>query len=467
MKSRLLIVDDEADMLRLLSRSVGKALNCHVETAASGEAALRVFAPDAFDLVLLDIRMAGMDGIAVLEEIQARAPGFTVVMMTAYGAIEVAVEALRKGAYDFITKPFDHDELIHHLGNALERGRLLQENSVLKKQVNATETFQGLVGASPVMQGIYDTIDMLSKSDLTVLITGASGTGKNLAAQALHDLSARSKGPFVRVSCPTVPENILESELFGYAKGAFTHASTDHQGLFEAADGGTIFLDEIGDIPPSIQTKLLQVLENNEFKPLGRNRTVRVNVRVMAATNRDLKEKMARGEFREDLYFRLCVVELPMPSLSQRQEDLPLLVDHFLDRYCGRYGREKKLLAPDVMPQLMAHAWKGNVRELENAVKRAVVMSTGTAITMSDLGWKPQECVAGLATDDLTTIPYRDAKESVLAQFSTRYLEKALEKSGGNVTQAAHASGMERQSFQQVMRKYGIRSDTFRKGAMN
>jgi DNA-binding NtrC family response regulator len=467
MKSRLLIVDDEADMLRLLSRSVGKALNCYVETAASGEAALRVFAPDAFDLVLLDIRMAGMGGIAVLEEIQARAPGFTVVMMTAYGAIEVAVEALRKGAYDFITKPFDHDELIHHLGNALERGRLLQENSVLKKQVNATETFQGLVGASPVMQGIYDTIDMLSKSDLTVLITGASGTGKNLAAQALHDLSARSKGPFVRVSCPTVPENILESELFGYAKGAFTHASTDHQGLFEAADGGTIFLDEIGDIPPSIQTKLLQVLENNEFKPLGRNRTVRVNVRVMAATNRDLKEKMARGEFREDLYFRLCVVELPMPSLSQRQEDLPLLVDHFLDRYCGRYGREKKLLAPDVMPQLMAHAWKGNVRELENAVKRAVVMSTGTAITMSDLGWKPQECVAGLAADDLTTIPYRDAKESVLAQFSTRYLEKALEKSGGNVTQAAHASGMERQSFQQVMRKYGIRSDTFRKGAMN
>jgi DNA-binding NtrC family response regulator len=187
----------------------------------------------------------------------------------------------------------------------------------------------------------------------------------------------------------------------------------------------------------------------------------------MAATNRDLKAKMARGEFREDLYFRLCVVELAMPSLSQRQEDLPLLVDYFLDRYCGRYGREKKLLAPDVMSQLMAHEWKGNVRELENAVKRAVVMSTGTAITMSDLGWKPQECVAGLPTDDLTTIPYRDAKESVLAQFSTRYLEKALEKSGGNVTQAAHASGMERQSFQQVMRKYSIRSDTFRKGAMN
>ena len=467
MKPRLLIVDDETDMLRLLSRSVSKALDCHVETAASGEEALRLFAPDAFDLALLDIRMSGMDGIAVLEEIQARAPGFTVIMMTAYGAIEVAVEALRKGAYDFITKPFDHDELIHHLRNALERGRLLQENRDLKKQVKATETFQSFVGASPVMQGIYDTMEMLGKSDLTVLITGPSGTGKNMAAQALHDLSARRKGPFVRVSCPTVPENILESELFGYAKGAFTHASTDHKGLFEAAHGGTIFLDEIGDIPVTIQTKLLQVLENNEFKPLGRNRTVKVDVRVLAATNRDLKEKMAQGQFREDLYYRLCVVDLPMPSLAERREDLPLLVDHFLDRYCGAYGREKKDLATDVMPQLMAHDWKGNVRELENAVKRAVVMSTGTIITLQDLGWKSQECVADLQTDDMITIPYREAKESVLAQFSTRYLQKALEKSGGNVTQAARLSGMERQSFQQVMRKYGIRSETFRKSAIN
>jgi DNA-binding NtrC family response regulator len=466
MKPRLLIVDDETDMLRLLSRTVSKALDCQVETAASGEEALRRFAPEAFDLVLLDIRMAGMDGMAVLEEIQSRAPGTTVIMMTAFGAIEVAVEALRKGAYDFITKPFDHDELIHHLRNALERGRLLQENRKLKKQVPATETFQGFVGASPVMQKVYDAIDMLSQSDLTVLITGASGTGKNLAAQALHDLSARRKGPFVRVSCPTVPENILESELFGYAKGAFTHAASDHKGLFEAAHGGTIFLDEIGDISPAIQTKLLQVLENNEFKPLGRNRTVQVDVRVLAATNCDLKDKMARGGFREDLYYRLCVVDLPMPPLSDRREDVPLLVDHFLDHCALRYGQEKKSLAPDVMPQLMDHEWKGNVRELENAIKRAVVMSAGTTINIPDLGWKTPECVAGLATDVLSDASYRDAKESVLAQFSTRYLEEALRKSGGNVTRAALASGLERQSFQQIMRKYGVRSDAFRKSAI-
>lgn len=465
MKPRLLIVDDEKDMLRLLSRSVGKALDCEVETAASGEEALRLFDPDAFDLALLDIRMAGMDGMAVLEEIQSRAPGFAVIMMTAYGAIEVAVEAIRKGAYDFITKPFDHDELVHHLRNALERGRLLKENLAFKKKAHAKETFQRFVGSSAVMQGIYDSIEMLSKSDLTVLITGASGTGKSMAAKALHEMGDRRKGPFVRVSCPTVPENILESELFGYSKGAFTHAAADHKGLFVAADGGTIFLDEIGDIPPSIQTKLLQVLENNEFKPLGQNRTVQVDVRVVAATNRDLEDKMARGEFREDLFYRLCVVDLKMPSLSERREDLPLLVDHFLDRYCGRYGRGKKPLAPDVMPQMMSHEWKGNIRELENIVKRAVVMSTGTMITLKDLGWTPQECVAALESEDLSAIPYREAKESVLAQFTTRYLETALERSSGNVTQAAKASGLERQSFQQIMRKYGILSEPFRKSA--
>ena len=466
MKPRILIVDDETDMLRLLRRSVGQALDCQITTAASGEEALRLFTPEAYDLALLDIRMAGMDGMGVLEEIQTQAPGFTVIMMTAYGAIDVAVKAIRKGAYDFITKPFDHDELIHHLRKALERGRLLQENLELKKRVDVTGTFQGFVGASPVMRTLYDTIHTLGQSDLTVLVTGASGTGKNLAARALHDLSARRQAPFVRVSCPTVPENILESELFGYAKGAFTHASSDHKGLFEAAEGGTVFLDEIGDIAPSIQTKLLQFLENNEFKPLGRNRTVRVDVRVLAATNRDLKEKMARGEFREDLYYRLCVVELPMPALAERPEDLPLLVDHFLDRYGALYGQGKKGLAPDVMPQLMSHQWKGNVRELENVIKRAVVMSTGTAITLRDLGWQPRECVAGIEADDVSTIPYRDAKASVMTQFSTRYVEKALENSGGNVTQAARASGLERQSFQQIMRKYGIRAEPFRKGAI-
>ena len=464
-RPRLLIVDDEPDMLRLLTRSVGQDLDCEVITAGNGRDALACFEAQPFDLALLDIRMPGMDGLQLLEEIQARRPGFTVVMMTAFGAIEVAVNAIRKGAYDFITKPFDHDELVHHLQNALERGRLLNENRALKARVSGAEAFQGLVGASPAMQAVFDRLAMLGKSDITVLITGASGTGKNLAARALHDLSSRREGPFVRVSCPTVPENILESELFGYAKGAFTHAITDRRGLFQEADGGTLFLDEIGDISPAIQAKLLQVLEDKEFRPLGRNRSVRVDVRVVAATNSDLKSRMQSGDFREDLYYRLCVVEVRMPPLSERLEDIPLLVDHFLTRHNPGAGQPPKRLSPALLGQFVNHPWPGNVRELENIVRRGVVMSGGEEVTPEAIGWQASACVANLDTDDLSAVPYREAKEDILSQFNRRYIHEALEKTAGNVTQAARRSQIERQSFQQIMRKYDIRSESFRTGA--
>ncbi len=464
-RPRLLIVDDEPDMLRLLSRSVVQDLACEVTTAGSGADALAIFEKHDFDLALLDIRMPGMDGLQLLEELQSRQPGFTVVMMTAFGAIDVAVNAIRKGAYDFITKPFDHDELIHHLENALERGRLLSENRQLKAQFRQAEIFHGLVGTSPAMQAVFDSLEMLGQSDITVLITGASGTGKNLAARALHDLSSRRKGPYIRVSCPTVPENILESELFGYAKGAFTHAVADRRGLFAEADGGTIFLDEIGDISPAIQAKLLQVLEDKEFRPLGRNRSVRVDVRVVAATNSDLKTRMEKGDFREDLYYRLCVVEVPMPPLSQRPEDIPLLVDYFLNRHGLVAGGTPKRLTPELLARLVNHPWPGNVRELENLIRRGVVMSAGEEITPAAIGWQAAACVADLKTDDLSAIPYREAKEDVLAQFNRRYIRTALEKTGGNVTQAARQSRIERQSFQQIMRKYDIRSESFRGGA--
>ncbi len=464
-RPRLLIVDDEADMLRLLTRSVGQDLDCEVVTAGNGRDALTRFEAQSFDLALLDIRMPGMDGLQLLEELQDRRPGFTVVMMTAFGAIEVAVDAIRKGAYDFITKPFDHDELIHHLQNALERGRLLSENRELKARVRQAETFHGLVGASPAMQAVFDRLEMLGNADITVLITGASGTGKNLAARALHALSSRREGPFVRVSCPTVPENILESELFGYARGAFTHAVSDRRGLFQEADGGTLFLDEIGDISPAIQAKLLQALEDKEFRPLGRNRSVKVDVRVVAATNSDLKARMAAGEFREDLYYRLCVVEVAMPPLSARPEDIPLLVDHFLARHNLAAGETPKRVPPEMLAQLVAHPWPGNVRELENLIRRGVVMSAGEDVTPEAIGWPAAACVADLETDDLSAIPYREAKEAVLSQFNRRYIRRALEMTGGNVTRAAKRSCIERQSFQQIMRRYDIRSDAFRTGA--
>jgi DNA-binding NtrC family response regulator len=463
MKPTLLIVDDEPDMLRLLQRSIGQEIDGHILTAGSGAEALERFAEAPVDLALLDIRMPGMDGMELLERLRAQAPHLTVVMMTAYGAIEVAVEAIRKGAYDFITKPFDHDELVHRLVKALERGRLLRENLDLKARVGGADAFQGLIGESPAMRRIYDTIDMLSRTDVTVLITGESGTGKNLAARAIHDLGTRRKAPFIRVSCPTVPENILESELFGYAKGAFTHATADRKGLVEEAHGGTLFLDEIGDISPAIQTKLLQVLEDKEFKPLGQTRSVRVDVRVIAATNRDLKAKMARREFREDLFYRLCVVELPMPTLRARPEDIPLLAEHFLARYCREYGTERRHLAPETLEALLVHDWKGNVRELENLMKRAAVMAPGPRVAPTDLGWERPECLAALppGPDDPGNL-YREAKQAVLAAFNRRYLSRALERSAGNVTRAAEASGLERQSFQQLMRKAGLRSEDFR-----
>jgi DNA-binding NtrC family response regulator len=466
MRPRLLIVDDEADMLRLLQRAISKEVDCAIETAQSAEEGLGLFEADPFDLAIVDIRMPGMGGMELLVRLKERAPWITVLMMTAYGAIEVAVEAIKKGAYDFITKPFDHDEMIHHVEKALERGRLIRENLNLKERIRRRDAWQGFIGAGAAMTRVYDTIDMLSKTDVTVLITGESGTGKNLAARAIHDLGERSGQPFVRVSCPTVPENILESELFGYAKGAFTHAATDRKGLFETADGGTIFLDEIGDISPSIQTKLLQVLEEKEFKPLGRNRPVKVDVRVIAATNRNLRQKLEDQEFREDLFYRLCVVELTMPSLKDRREDIPLLVDFFIDRFCREFGRQRKTMDPEVLSGFLAHDWKGNVRELENRIKRGVVMAPGETITLADVGWEAEAPQPSVCAGPLSVAPYREAKQAVLDAFNARYVQEALEKSGGNVTHAARASGIERQSFQQIMRKYGIRSDAFRRDAI-
>jgi DNA-binding NtrC family response regulator len=461
----VMIVDDEPDMLRLLERSVAETIGCRVITAGGGEEALQELAAHDVDLALLDIRMPGMDGLQLLDAIRERDPGLAVIMMTAYGAIEIAVEAIRKGAYDFITKPFDHDELIHHLRNALERGRLLRENRELQARVREAQAFQNLVGASPAMQKVFDSIETLSQTDITVLITGASGTGKNLAARALHDLSRRKGKPFIRVNCPTVPENILESELFGYARGAFTHAVADRRGLFQEGDGGTVFLDEIGDISPAIQTKLLQVLEDKEFRPLGRTGTVKVDVRVIAASNRDLKAKMARGEFREDLYYRLCVVELPMPALNARREDIPLLVEYFLAKYGREYGREQVRPSPDLLQQCQKHDWQGNVRELENTLRRGLAMTSGSLLTPQDVGWRKEGCVAAIEAEALTDVPYREAKDTVLAQFNRRYITEALRRTGGNVSQAARLSNIERQSFQQVMKKCGIRAEGFREGA--
>ncbi|MBI9083481.1 MAG: sigma-54-dependent Fis family transcriptional regulator [Desulfobacterales bacterium] len=463
MTTRMLIVDDELKMLAMLERTIaGELSDFEIITASTGQQALKRVEHHPFDIALVDIRMPEMDGLSLLEQLKERDPLLTVIMMTAYGAFDVAVAAIKKGAYDFITKPFDKDALVLLLQKACERGRLLRENLNLRERIADTERFQNFIGTSARMQKIYETIQMISRTDVTVLITGASGTGKNLAAMAIHAMSPQCQKPFVRVNCPAIPEQILESELFGYRKGAFTHATQDKKGQFQAADGGTIHLDEIGDIPLSVQTKLLLAIEDKEVKPLGDPNSMVVNVRVIASTNCDLKAKVAAREFREDLYYRLNVVNLRMPTLRERTEDLPLLIDHFLSECCRAYDRPRKQLSPELMQQFLTYPWAGNVRELENVIKRAVVMAPADTVHAEDIGWEPSDPMPKTGSDAPCLQPYHEAKKQVLTAFNRDYVSQALSASAGNVTQAAQTAGMERQSLQQIMKRCGIKSEEFR-----
>ncbi len=462
-KEIILIVDDEEDMLHLLKRSLEPDLGCEVRTASSGEEALQLLERDSVDLALIDMKMHGMDGLELIEHMRSRHPWLTVVMMTAYGCIELAVLAIRHGAYDFITKPFDHETLCLSLSKALERSRLLRENLKLQKRVKSSEAFQDLVGKSAKMQRVYESIQMVAKTDFTVLITGESGTGKDLTARAIHALSERSDRALVTVNCPTVPENILESELFGYKKGAFTHATQNKTGLFQEAHRGTMFLDEIGDISTVIQTKLLRVLQQKEIKPLGDTKSIHVDVRMIASTNRNLPEKIKDGSFREDLFYRLNVLSIVLPPLRERPEDIPLLVNHLIEKKCSELNRPLKTLSADLMELFLRAPWEGNVRELENVIVRGVLFSPDREIRPEHVGLQSaaggRACPAPKAMENLT---YRDAKEEALKQFHDGYLKSVLSATNGNVTQAAKLCGLERQALQQLMRRYKIRSDMFR-----
>jgi DNA-binding NtrC family response regulator len=465
MKEIILVVDDAPDMLQLLKRSLEPALNCEVKTAHSGEEALRLLEQEPADLALIDMKMPGMDGMELLFQLRRKHPWLTVVMMTAHGCIELAVEAIKSGAYDFITKPFDHDALVLNLGKALERSRLLRENLKLQRHVQLHEAFQNLVGRSAKMQRVYEAIQMVAKTDLTVLVTGESGTGKDLVSRAIHALSDRRDRAFVAVNCPTVPENILESELFGYRKGAFTHATQNKIGLFQEAHRGTIFLDEIGDISTTIQTKLLRVLQQKEIKPLGDTKSVHVDVRVIASTNRDLPAKIKTGEFREDLYYRLNVLPIVLPPLRERREDIPHLVNHLLEKHCEELKRPRKRVSAELMHYFLQAPWEGNVRELENIIIRGILFAPGDEIRPDDIGvpdlLKEKKC---LVENSVKNLNYRNAKEELLQRFHARYIGNLLSHTEGNVSQAARICGLERQALQQLMRKYGIRSEDFRNG---
>ncbi len=464
---RVLIVDDERDLLQLLRKVISKKCGCEVRISASGSEGLELATTWLPDVVLTDIKMPGMDGLDFLRHLKTLDPTITTLIMTGYGTIEMAVRSLKEGAYDFFEKPFDNDRIVHAIERAIERTRLLRENKKLQQKLTRQRPGLEFVGRSKQLCRTLDLLSRLAKSSATVLIRGESGTGKELAARALHSMSERARRKMIIVNCPALPEHILESELFGYKKGAFTGADQDKDGLFLEANGSTILLDEIADIPVAIQTKLLRVLQEKEIQPLGQTRTIKVDVRVLASTNQNLEAKIERGEFREDLFYRLNVMTVTMPSLSAISSDIPLLAQHFLEIYAKEYDRPELEFQPEALQCLLRRPWKGNIRELQNTINRAVLLCHGNYISAADL--IDPEADANIPSLNgsqdphcFLTMSYKDAKREVVKQFTCSYLTQALTDSKGNVSAASRNCGMERQALQRLMRKYNIKSSDFR-----
>lgn len=467
----VLVVDDEPDMLTMLQIILEKKCACSVLTAASGALALELLQHHQPDVVVSDIKMPDLDGLELLKKIRAHDPNISVVIMTGYGTIDMAVQALKDGAYDFLQKPFDKDHIVRVVNNCLERTSLLRTNLQLKNRLDTLGETEGFIGQSPPLTKALELLRRVADTDATVLIRGESGTGKELAAKALHNMSSRRQKQIIVVNCPALPENVLESELFGYSKGAFTGALKDKKGLFLEAEGSTIVLDEIADIPVSIQTKLLRVLQEKEIQPLGQNKTIKVNVRVVASTNQDLEEKIKTGEFREDLFYRLNVVTVVMPGLREIKEDIPLLVHHFLSQFKKQYNREQLEFSPEVLQYLCDREWQGNVRELRNSIKRMVLLATATTVTLADAHLLLQDSNETKCTEttncwdirDYYTTAYNEAKAELVGAFSTGYIKNVLTEHNGNVTNAAAASGLDRQALQRLMRRYGIVSSDYKR----
>jgi len=449
---RILVVDDEKSMRELLSIMLGKEGH-EVVTADSGQKAVRFLNQDIFDLVITDVKMPKMGGVEVLKTVKGASPETVVIMITAYATAETAVEAMKEGAYDYIMKPFKVDEIKHIVRNALEKRRLEVENLLLRREITAGRGIDNFIGESPAMRAVFDLIARVADNDSTVLISGESGTGKELAARALHKLSGRSDKPFVYIHCGALPEQLLESELFGHMKGSFTGAVENKEGLFEVAQGGTVFLDEISETSPAFQVKMLHVLQDREFKRVGGTTDIKVDVRIIAATNKDLKEEVAKGSFREDLYYRLNVIPLAMPRLAERREDIPFLARHFLSKY-ARKGRPGDL-SGGALDILSGYGWPGNVRELENVVERACALCDTDIID-------PEHLPAELSTGSVslaTTAALSDKGvdlEDMLDGIEKKMLREALERSGGGKMEAARLLGLSFPAFRHRLKKYGI-----------
>ncbi len=452
---KILIVDDERSMRDVLSIMLKRA-GYGVTIATDAEEAIGEINKEIFDLVITDLKMPKGSGLDVLKAVKAASPETMVLVVTAFASTESAVEAMKQGAYDFLTKPFQVDEVQLIVKNALEKRRLSSENVLLKREMASHSSFARIIGQSEAMQKVFDVVRKVADTRSNVLVCGESGTGKELIARAIHFHSARSQQPFVTVNCSALPETLLESELFGHMKGSFTGAVANKAGLFEVANGGTVFLDEIGETTLATQVKLLRVIQEREFRRVGGNQDVKVDVRIIAATNRDLERAVADGTFREDLYYRLDVIPIRLPPLRERTGDIPLLTQHFLEQLSRESGRQVPVLAPESMRILQAHEWRGNVRELENLIERVVAFYTGAPITDEDVrGWlhrpgAPQPYSSDLPAEGLDL-------ENYINNIEKELLLKALERAKWVKKKAARLLHLNTRSFRYRLEKYAIK----------
>lgn len=446
---RILVVDDDEVTCNLLEEVLSKE-GYLVDKALTGQEAIQKGESQIFDVVLSDIRMAEVDGMKVLKAFKQKSPETIVIMMTAFGSIETAIQAIKEGAFDYVSKPFKLDEIKLTIQRALEQKQLLKENIFYRQELMTKYKLENIVGRSPQMLKVYKTIARVADSKSTVLITGESGTGKELVARAIHYNSPRAAKPFVAVDCSSLAENLLESELFGHVRGAFTGAITNKRGLFEEANNGTCFLDEVGDISLSMQAKLLRVLQEHEIKRVGGTETIKIDVRIIAATNKNLEELVAEKKFREDLFYRLNVVTIHLPPLRERPEDIPLLVDHFLRKFASENNKPIPQISPKALDILMRYNWPGNVRELENVIERAVTLSQRPLILPEDLPRRLQT----EPTSPLLT--YHLPSQIPLSELEKLYIKKVLEETGGNKKKAAEILGIDRRTLYRMAARFGI-----------